>query len=137
MYYSVLVRLFWKWYNIVFDTTLYGITAPSGKKFHFVYSPWTLVNTGFLRLFTLFFWKIPTIYQFKAIARLPQSAVYSDFYIFYHKNIFSCPLISIRRHEKQGMGVLSILAKILDRLCSISRSISTLTGKSLFTINPY
>jgi hypothetical protein len=39
--------------------------------------------------------------------------------------------------KNKGWGVLSILAKILDRLCSISRSISTLTGKSLFTINPY
>lgn len=35
------------------------------------------------------------------------------------------------------MGVLSILEQIQDRLSSISRSISTLTGKSLFPINPY
>lgn len=35
------------------------------------------------------------------------------------------------------MGVLSILEQILDRLSSISRSISTLTGKSLFPTNPY
>lgn len=111
--------------------------TPSGEKLSFMNSPQSLVNTGFLRLFTLFLWKIPTIYQFKALARQRQIAVYSDFCIFYRKSIFSCPLISIRRHEKQGMGVLSILAKILDRLCSISRSISTLTGKSLFTINPY
>lgn len=35
------------------------------------------------------------------------------------------------------MGVLSILEQIQDRLSSISRSISKLTGKSLFPINPY
>lgn len=35
------------------------------------------------------------------------------------------------------MGVLSILEQIQDRLSSISRSIFTLTGKSLFPINPY
>lgn len=39
--------------------------------------------------------------------------------------------------KNKGWGVLLILAKILDRLCSISRLISTLTGKSLFTINSY
>lgn len=35
------------------------------------------------------------------------------------------------------MGVLSILEQIQDRLSSISRSISTLTGKSLFPNKSY
>nr|DAU20613.1 MAG TPA: hypothetical protein [Caudoviricetes sp.] len=29
--------------------------TPSGEKIHFIHSPQPLVNTGFLRLFTLFF----------------------------------------------------------------------------------
>nr|DAT03707.1 MAG TPA: hypothetical protein [Caudoviricetes sp.] len=35
--------------------------TPSGEKLSFMNSPQSLVNTGFLRLFTLFLWKIPTI----------------------------------------------------------------------------
>ena len=45
-------------YDNVANATFF---TPSGEKLSFMNSPQSLVNTGFIRLFTIFLWKIPTI----------------------------------------------------------------------------